>query len=119
MPGGYSYLYKGTQGAKEHGEEAINVITDVIQWGRKKGLGDPKAQLNKVIEEVGEIAHEISRNNYDLDALGDIFVTLIILADILGYDLHDCLHEAYETIKDRSGHTSHGSFIKDGPDGEN
>ena len=69
MPGGYSYLYRGTQGAKEHGEEAINVITDVIQWGRKKGLGDPKAQLNKVIEEVGEIAHEISRNNYDLDAL--------------------------------------------------
>lgn len=48
MPGGYSYLYKGTQGAKEHGEEAINVITDVIQWGRNKGLDDPKAQGEKI-----------------------------------------------------------------------
>lgn len=122
MPGGYSYLYKGTQGLKEHGEEAINVITDVIQWGRNKGLDDPKAQLNKVIEEVGEIAHEISRNNYDLDALeqpdelvdaiGDALVTVIILADILNLDPIGCLAEAYDAIKNRKGKTVHGTFIK-------
>ena len=122
MPGGYSYLYKGTQGSKEHGEEAINVITDVIQWGRNKGLDDPKAQLNKVIEEVGEIAHEISRNNYDLealeqpdelvDAIGDALVTIIILADILNLDPIGCLAEAYDAIKNRKGKTVHGTFIK-------
>ena len=122
MPGGYSYLYKGTQGAKEHGEEAINVITDVIQWGRKKGLGDPKAQLNKVIEEVGEIAHEISRNNYDLDAfeqpdelvdaIGDSLVTIIILADILNLDPVECLEEAYGVIANRKGETKNGTFVK-------
>ena len=33
--------------------------------------------------------------------------------------IKDLVLEAYETIKNRSGHTSHGSFIKDGPDGEN
>lgn len=122
MPGGYSYLYKGTQGAKEHGEEAINVITDVIQWGRKKGLHDCKSQLNKVIEEVGEIAHEITRNHYNVealeqpdelvDAIGDSLVTIIILADILNLDPIGCLEEAYDAIKNRKGKTVHGTFIK-------
>lgn len=122
MPSGYSYLYKGTQGSKEHGEAAINVITDIIQWGREKGLDDPKAQLNKVIEEVGEIAHEITRNHYDLealeqpdelyDAIGDSFVTLIILADILNMDPVACMELAYDAIKDRKGETNNGTFVK-------
>ena len=122
MPGGYSYLYKGTPGAKEHGEEAINVITDVIWWGHNKGLDDPKAQLNKVIEEVGEIAHEITRNNYDLDALeqpdelvdaiGDALVTIIILADILNLDPVGCLESAYDAIANRKGTTKNGTFVK-------
>lgn len=122
MPSGYGYLYKGTQGSKEHGEAAINAITDIIQWGREKRLDDPKAQLNKVIEEVGEIAHEITRNHYDLealeqpdelvDAIGDALVTIIILADILNLDPIGCLEEAYDAIKDRKGETSNGTFVK-------
>lgn len=122
MPGGYSYLYKGTEGAKEHGEAAINVITDIIQWGRDKKLCSPKSQLNKVIEEVGEIAHEITRNNYYLDvdeqpqelvdAIGDTLVTVIILADILNIDPIAALEEAYGAIKDRKGKTEHGTFVK-------
>jgi len=122
MSGGYSYLYKGTEGAKEHGEVAINVITDIIQWGRDKKLNSPKSQLNKVIEEVGEIAHEITRNHYDLDApdqpdelvdaIGDTLVTVIILADILNIDPVAALEEAYGAIKDRKGKTEHGTFVK-------
>ena len=64
------------------------VVDNVIQWGRDKGLNDAKAQLNKVMEEVGEIAHEITRNRFDTpelsDAIGDTLVTIIILSDILG-----------------------------------
>ena len=98
-------------------------ITDVIQWGRDKGLDDPKAQLNKVIEEVGEIAHEITRNHYDLealeqpdelyDAIGDTLVTIIILADILNMDPMTCLEIAYEAIANRTGETKNGTFVKD------
>lgn len=122
MPGGYSYLYKGTKGFNEHAISSMATITDVIQWGRDKGLNDPKAQLNKVIEEVGEIAHEITRNHYDLDALeqpdelydaiGDSLVTIIILADILNMDPMACLEIAYEAIANRTGETKDGSFIK-------
>lgn len=122
MPAGYSYLYKGTKGSEAHGIGYINTITDIIQWGRGKGLNDPKAQLNKVIEEIGEIAHEITRNNYDLesleqpdelvDALGDSFVTLLILSDILGVDPLDAMSTALEAIKDRKGKTVNGTFVK-------
>lgn len=91
-------------------------------WGRSKQLHDCKSQLNKVIEEVGEIAHEITRNHYDLnaidqpdelvDALGDSFVTLLILSDILGVDPLDAMCAALEEIKDRKGVTRNGTFIK-------
>lgn len=93
-------------------EELVN---KVLQWGVDKGLNDPKAQLNKVIEEVGEIAHEITRNKKGdalKDAIGDSFVTLIILAGICGYDPTDCLEMAYNTIKDRGGITENGTFVK-------
>lgn len=122
MPSGYSYLYKGTDGFKEHAISSLATITDVIQWGRNKGLDDPKAQLNKVIEEVGEIAHEITRNHYDLnaleqpdelyDAIGDSLVTIIILADILNMDPMACLEIAYEAIANRTGETKNGTFVK-------
>lgn len=124
MPTGYSYNYKGAQGLNEHAKRSMETITDVIQWGREKGLDDPKAQLNKVIEEVGEIAHEITRNNYDLealeqpdelyDAIGDTLVTVIILADILNIDPMEALEEAYDVIKNRHGKTKNGTFVKDG-----
>ena len=123
MPAGYSYLYKGIDGFKEHAIASMATITDVIQWGRDKGLNDPKAQLNKVIEEVGEIAHEITRNHYDLealeqpdelyDAIGDTLVTIIILADILNMDPMTCLEIAYEAIANRTGETKNGTFVKD------
>lgn len=122
MPSGYSYLYKGTDGFKEHAISSLATITDVIQWGRNKGLNDPKAQLNKVIEEVGEIAHEITRNHYDVealeqpdelyDAIGDSLVTIIILADILNMDPMACLEIAYEAIANRTGETKNGTFVK-------
>ena len=91
------------------------LIKAVIDWGREKGLDDPKAQLNKVIEEVGEIAHETTRNQYGADfkdSIGDTLVTIIILADIVGFDPMDCLAEAYNTIKNRKGHTANGTFVK-------
>ena len=93
-----------------------DLINAVREWGVEKGLDDPKAQLNKVIEEVGEIAHEVSRNRYGedfRDAIGDSLVTIIILANIAGQDPRACLLEAYKTIKNRKGHTESGSFIKE------
>lgn len=75
-------------------------------------------QFAKMNEEIGEIAHELTRNHFASpalrDAIGDTQVTLIILANVLGMNVIDCLSEAYDVIKDRTGETVNGSFIKDG-----
>ena len=96
---------------------AEHIVADVMIWGRDKGLNDPKAQLNKVMEEVGEIAHEITRNKYGspelVDAIGDSLVTIIILSDILGRHPIKCLDSAYQEIKNRSGITQNGTFVKE------
>lgn len=74
------------------------------------------AQYAKVIEEAGEIAHELTRNNLQtpelVDAIGDTLVTVIILADILGIDPVEALGKAYNIIKERKGHTN-GNFVKE------
>lgn len=94
-----------------------DLVNDVIKWGRDKDLHDPKAQLNKVIEEVGEIAHEITRNKYEsdelVDAIGDTLVTVIILSDILGINPEEALNSAYQVIKNRKGATSNGTFVRE------
>lgn len=98
------------------------LIDAVIDWGRAKGLDNAVMQYAKMNEEVGEIAHELTRGNLKTtemkDALGDTAVTLIILADILGFDIVRCLELAYDEIKNRKGQTKGGSFVKE-EDGEN
>ena len=93
------------------------LVENVIRWGRDKELNDPKAQTNKIVEELGEIAHEICRNRYHsdemIDAVGDTLVTIIILADICKLDVRDCLQEAYNVINKRTGKTVDGTFVKD------
>lgn len=93
------------------------LIDAVVNWGRAKGLDNAVMQYAKMNEEVGEIAHELTRGNLKTaemkDALGDTAVTLIILADILGFDIVRCLELAYDEIKNRKGQTKDGSFVKE------
>lgn len=93
------------------------MIDDLIrEWGREKGINNPDKQTLKLVEEVGELVSEICHGRYDSDevkdALGDIQVVLIILADILGLDLFECKQIAYDVIKKRTGKTVDGCFIK-------
>ena len=57
----------------------------IIQWAENRNMISPKntsRQYMKVSEELGEIAEGINKNNREQveDSLGDILVTLIILA---------------------------------------
>lgn len=93
------------------------LIKNVWNWFDEKGLNDPVMQMVKVQEEIGELAHEVSRNRYDSneikDALGDSFVTLIGMCHHLNYQPKDVLQLAYDEIKDRTGEVVNGSFVKD------
>ena len=90
----------------------------VLEWAEPKGLLNPQIapqQFMKLVEEVGELSNAmLNRNEAEqIDALGDIQVVLIILAEQLGFDLDTCLESAYSEIKNRKGKTINGSFIKD------
>ena len=90
---------------------------EVIQWAADKGLlthENAKSQLLKSFEEMGEVARAVLKNNQEdlVDGLGDVLVTLIILAEIKGVKLEDCLETAYNVIKFRTGRTVDGTFIK-------
>lgn len=101
-----------------HELDLVDTLFDeVVKWGRDRGINNPAMQFAKLNEEVGEIAHELTRKHLHTDemadALGDTLVVLIILADILGYDLRECLKGAYDVIKNRRGRTEDGNFIKE------
>lgn len=92
----------------------------IIQWAENRNMIKPDrltglAQLAKVTEELGELSAGINKNDEDKtkDSLGDIMVTLIILAQDLNFDLLDCLNSAYNVIKDRKGKTINGVFVKE------
>lgn len=89
----------------------------VIDWARERGLldnPDVKAQMLKVVEETGELCRAILKQDVDqqIDAIGDVQVTLIILATQLGLNYESCLKAAYEEIKNRKGVLTNGTFIK-------
>lgn len=92
------------------------LMSKVRKWGREKGINNVYPQISKLMEELGETVSEINHETNDekalMDGLGDTLVTLIILADILGYELEDCLKVAWDAIKDREGHTTNGMFVK-------
>ncbi|MGK4046368.1 helix-turn-helix domain-containing protein [Ligilactobacillus salivarius] len=90
----------------------------IIQWAENRNMISPKnthKQFMKVTEELGELAEGINKDNQGQikDSLGDILVTLIILSRDLDVDLLDCLRGAYDVIKDRTGKTVNGVFVKE------
>ena len=91
----------------------------IIQWGEARGIvqnATAQSQAIKTLEEVTELFDAL--NKKDLlaakDAVGDIVVTLIMVCAVLDIDLVQCLHGAYDVIKDRKGYlTKEGIFVKE------
>lgn len=91
---------------------------NVITWAYNKGLltkDNSSKQMVKVMEEVGETAGALLKDNQEelKDGIGDSFVTLIILSKQLGFEPSECLEAAWNEIKDRKGKTENGIFIKE------
>ena len=94
------------------------LIENVRVWADQKNLlkkENSKAQMLKVLEEIGETAGALlKKNNKELiDGLGDSFVTLIILCYQLDLEPKDCLQAAWNEIKNRKGKTVNGTFIRE------
>ncbi|ACZ63917.1 recombinase [Enterococcus phage phiFL2A] len=99
------------------GKMMDELVKLVEEWAKEKRLdkAEPEKQMLKVIEEVGEVGAALARNNKnDLrDGIGDVVVTLVILAMQNDMDLYECLNQAYNEIKDRKGKNVNGVFVKE------
>lgn len=112
----------------------------VSQWGEEKGIfanSTPLRQLDKTQEELDETKSALQKlNDFDhqgdlmenlgvptpnkedilaevKDGIGDMLVTIILLAKMVDMDSVDCLRSAYDVIKKRTGKMVDGFFVKD------
>lgn len=97
-----------------------NSTTDLIRaWAteRKLDTAGSSKQMLKLIEEVGEVASAIAKDNLFgiIDGIGDCYVVLTILAMQYGVPIETCIDSAYKEIKDRKGVLRNGVFIKEEP----
>lgn len=91
----------------------------VLAWASDRNIiegSTPRAQFLKSVSEIGELADGINKDrlNEVKDGIGDVVVTLIILAAQYRTTIDECLAIAYESIKDRKGLMVDGVFIKEG-----
>lgn len=91
---------------------------NIRDWAEQRGIynnGDAKTQYVKLMEEGGELAQAmLKQNDADVvDAIGDMVVVLTNLAHMYGYSIEHCVNSAYNEIKDRTGKMDNGTFIKD------
>jgi len=90
----------------------------IREWADERGLydnGDPKTQALKLVEEVGEIARAILKDDTEevIDGIGDAVVVLTNLAELIGAPIEMCIDEAYDVISKRTGKMVNGTFVKD------
>jgi len=90
----------------------------VLQWAKDRGILDkatPLTQTAKLTEELAELIQALAVNDIEetKDAIGDMTVVLIILAELCELDHDDCLASAYEIISKRKGKMVDGVFVKE------
>ena len=99
------------------GDEA-NIYDKIRAWASDKGIyakGDSKTQYLKLMEESGELAEALLKNDETevIDAIGDMVVVLTNLAKLRGHNIEDCVASAYSVIKSRQGKMVNGTFVKE------
>ena len=100
--------------------DQVNELFEQIEkWAADRKIlenSTAKAQFLKTVEEMGELSSALAKDDIEgvIDALGDVIVTLVIVARLLNLDLAQCIEEAYKVIKDRKGFLNEaGVFIRE------
>ena len=95
-----------------------SIIDKIRHWGYARKIIGPlrectfEQQKLKLQEECTELIEACDLPTR-MDAIGDITVVLVLMADMLGVTFEDCLEAAYNEIKDRRGEIVNGVFVKE------
>lgn len=90
---------------------------NIAKWHHERNLikgATDKDQFCKLIQEAGELSDNICKGKDISDDIGDMIVVLINIAERNELTLKDCMHRAWDDIKDRKGKMIDGIFIKEG-----
>ena len=95
----------------------------VVKWANDRNIFENSnaiKQISKTQEELDETLDALTRLGKGeeailevADGIGDMIVTIILLAKMVGLDYVDCLADAYDEIKDRKGKMVNGLFVKE------
>ena len=93
------------------------IFPKIREWAKERGIfdkGDAKTQYVKLMEEAGEVARAILKNDTPeiKDGIGDMVVVLTNLAHLSGLTIEECIESAYDVISKRQGAMVNGSFVK-------
>jgi hypothetical protein len=100
----------------------------IVQWGKDRNIFEfstPIKQLHKTQEELDETMNALvafadaktekakqAAMEQVVDGIGDMGVTLMMLCHKVDVDFVECLHSAYEVIKNRRGKMVNGLFVR-------
>lgn len=114
---GTCYIYNKafTKAFKPNSTSAFNKIRN---WAKDRNLyqkGDSKTQYVKLMEEAGELAQALLKQNKPeiKDAIGDMVIVLANLSELEGFKIEDCINESFNVISKRTGKMVNGTFVKD------
>tara|TARA_R100000005_G_scaffold53968_1_gene26589 strand:- start:3085 stop:3846 length:762 start_codon:yes stop_codon:yes gene_type:complete len=114
---GTCYIYNKafTKAFKPNSTSAFNKIRN---WAKDRNLyqkGDSKTQYVKLMEEAGELAQALLKQNKAeiKDAIGDMVIVLANLSELEGFKIEDCINESFNVISKRTGKMVNGTFVKD------
>lgn len=92
---------------------------NVKSWSEARGIyehSSKHAQALKAVSEMGELADAVIKGDRDAlkDAIGDVIVCLVNVAEMSGLDAEECCEAAWHEIKDRKGRmVAGGAFVKE------
>ena len=100
-------------------ENVPHLIAKIANWHYEKDLihgSTADAQFRKLVAEVGELAESLTAGasfSDRLDAVGDVMVVLINLAERQNITIDEALRHSYAEIRKRTGKNVDGVFVKD------
>lgn len=94
------------------------LVSEISEWVYDLGIyerSDPKSLMMKTVEEVGELAEAIGKEDRVKikDGIGDVVVTLVLQAEMQHLSLYECVEHALNVISKRNGRMENGMFVKD------
>lgn len=102
--------------SKAETTRAVYFLEQIKSWHHARNLiegATDKDQLCKLVQEVGELSDNICKGRDVSDDIGDCIVVLVNIAERNNLSITECLEQAYNDIKDRTGKMVDGVFIKD------